>query len=501
MMARNLVLVTGSRVLDGGIRFLTVPIVLGYFGNTQFGLISLAFSFNVFLNIADFGMSVNAIRRLTEHLQAGRHDDVIELTHAASFYYLMVGLFNLAFVAVIGWQGQRWFALNEAQAQQFFWMMLSLGVFSACTWALSIYRQVLHASGLVGWDESINLVSSVLTLAVVAATLVWHWGPALYFSAVLVPQLVPMMLRLRRAGQLVPGLRFRVAPRWHIFRPLVGTSVWLFVMSLADTLANQYRPIILAQQAGLDSVADFRIVQQVAGFATLLLGGALGVIYPIIAKLDSASDSQRLQLVLSRGSRLLLWGHLAVLVPMAFLATPMLSLYVGRSFEHLAPALAVWLVTLLAFHNSIVASLVLSRGRLGLMATSSSCAAIASLVVGYGWAPGHGVMAMAWTYSAYMAFQLAMLYLVLLPRAGGGNGVALAAHVFPRPVLLTTLAAAAAWGATSWVHWPLWSAGLIFCPLLALLALTVGGVRQDWRLLRRARPAPAAEVALQQAST
>jgi O-antigen/teichoic acid export membrane protein len=483
-ITRNLVLVTGSRLFDGGVRFVTVPLVLGYFGSTRFGLIALAFSISGLLTIAEFGISVNAIRRLTELLQAGRLAELIDLVNSATFFYLIVGLFNLLVVGVIGWQGPRWFGLDEAQANDFFCMMLSLGLFSACTWALSIYRQVLHASGLVGWDEGINLGSSALTLAVVGATLHWHWGPALYFSVALLPQMVPMVLRVMRVQKLVPGLRFRPAPNWNLFRPLVGTSVWLFVLALAETLANQYRPIILAQQAGLSSVADFRIVQQVAGFATLLLAGVMTVVYPIVAKLDASEDAQRLHLAMTRGSRLLLWAHLAILVPMAFLAAPMLSLYVGRSFEPLAPALAVWLLSLLAYHNSIVSSLVLGRGRLAPLALSASIAAALSLLIGHALAPAYGVVAMAWTYSGYMAFQLASLYLVLLPRAGGGSGWDLAMQVFPRPLLAASMAAAVAWWLTVASHLPKWAAGVLFCPLFAAMALTVGQVLQDWREVR-----------------
>jgi O-antigen/teichoic acid export membrane protein len=210
----------------------------------------------------------------------------------------------------------------------------------------------------------------------------------------------------------------------------------------------------------------------------------MSVVYPIIAKLDASDDTLRLQLALTCGSRLLLWAHLAVLVPMAFMAAPMLSLYVGRSFEPLAPALAVWLVSLLAYHNSIISSLVLGRGRLAPLALSASIAAVLSLLAGRALAAAHGVMAMAWTYSAYMAFQLASLYLVLLPRAGGGSGWDLAAQVFPRPLLSAIVAAAAAWCLAAELHLANWVAGVLFCPFYAALALTVGHVRQDWREVR-----------------
>ena len=488
VMARNLVLVTGSRALDGAVRFFTVPVVLGYFGRIEFGLIALAFSMHVFLTIADFGISVNAVRRLTEYFGEKRYADIASLARSASFFYLVIGLVNLLAVVLVGVFGQAWFKLDDKQAHAFLWMMLSLGVSSAITWAFSIYRQILHAASQVGWDESINLLSSALTVAVIGATLHFKFSVQVYFALVLMPPLLPLALRVRRVKQIVPGLRVGFSRDWALFRPLVGTSLWLFAMSLSELLANHYRPIILAQQSGLESVADFRIIQQVAGFATLLISGIMSVLYPVVARLDAAGDQARLNLALTRGSRLLLWAHLGLLVPMAFLAAPMLRLYVGRSFEHLSVELAVWLLTLVAYHNSVISSLVLARGRLAGLTLSSVLAAVVTLTAAYFGAARYGVAAMVATYTTYMAVQLAFVYLVALPAAGGGSGWAMVAHVFPRPLLCAAFAAAAAFWLASALDLGAWMAGIFFLPLFSLSAFAVGGVRQDWHSLRQ-RPA------------
>lgn len=483
-VARNFLLVTGSRVLDGAVRFVTVPIVLGYFGRADFGLVALAFSMNMFLSIADFGISVNAVRRLTELLQQKKHGEVVALVHAASFHYLLVGLFNLAVVLLIGLLGQAWFDLDERQARAFFWMMLSLGATSALTWAFSIYRQVLHASGQVGWDEGINLAGTALTVLGVWATLQFRLDVATYFLLALLPPLLPLALRVRRARQRVPGLRLGLARDWARFRPLVGTSAWLFLMSLAELLANHYRPVILAQRASLEAVADFRVIQQVAGFATLLLGGVMSVVYPAVARLDAAGDQARLALALTRGTRLLLWAHLGLLVPLAFLAAPLLGLYVGRSFEHLAGSLALWLLALVAYHNAIISSLVLARGRVAWLGLSAALAAALTLGVAHALAPRFGVAAMVWAYTAYMAIQLAVMYFVLLPGAGGGSGFALAARVWPRPLIFALVAVAAALAVVRATGAPPWVAGLLFAPLFALAAWRLGGARDDLRAVR-----------------
>lgn len=484
VIARNLALVTGSRVLDGAVRFFTVPIILGHFGKTDFGLIALAFSFHVFLTIADFGISVNAVRRISELFLQQRFDEIARLAHSATFFYTLVGVVNLLVVLAVGAFGQDWFQLDERRAHAFFWMMLALGASSAITWAASIYRQILHATSQVGWDESINLVSSLLTVGVVALTVLLDLGVAVYFVLVLLPPLVPTALRVRRAQRTIAGLRPGLSADWSRFRPLVGTSLWLFSMSLSELLANSLRPIILAQQSGLDSVGDFRIIQQVAGFATLLLGGFMSVLYPAVARLDAADDHERLAAALSKGSRLLLWAHLGALIPLAFVAEPMLRLYLGRSFSGLSGPLAVWLLTLVAYHNTVISSLILARGRIGWLSLSSACSAALTLAAAYVLAPRFGVAAMVASYAVYMAIQLAVVYLVALPLAGGGSGVALARQVFPAPLFAAMVATGTAVALAQALGTPTWVAGPFFVPLFVLIAMTVGHVRADLQALR-----------------
>ncbi len=485
-VARSFIWVTLSRALDGAVRFFTVPIVLHYFGRADFGLLALAFSMHVFLSIADFGVSVNAVRRLSELFHQRRHADIAQLARAATFFYALIGAANLAIVVLLGVCGRQWFQLDERQAHAFFWMMLSLGVSSAVTWTFSIHRQILHASAQVGWDESINLIASVLTVVVVAATLHWRLRIEVYFALLMLPPLVPLALRVRRVMQTVPGLRPGLSADWTLFRPLVGASLWLFLLSLGELLANNYRPVILAQQAGLESVADFRVIQQVAGFATLLLSGFMSVLYPLIAQLDAAHDESRLNLALRQGSRLLLWAHLGILIPLAFAAETLLHLYVGRSFTHLTVALTVWLLTLLAYHNTAISSFIMARGELRLLTLSSLAAAALSLGAAYGLAARYGVMATVGTYSVYMAIQLAVLYGGALKRAGGGSGLALAWDVFPRPVMGAAVTAAAAWAVSTAAGRGWWLAAVVFVPLFAAWAWGLGGVKADLRALKPA---------------
>lgn len=483
-VARNFVLVTASRLIEGGVRFLTVPVVLGYFGREDFGLMALAFSLHVFLTLADFSISAKVVRRFTEHLAAGDTGAVQRLARVATSVYVGIGLLNLAGVLLLGAFAESWFRLAPAQAQAFFWMMLSLGVSSLLTWAGTAYRQLLHAAQQVGLDEAYNLLATLGTLLVLGATLWWRLGLVTYFVLVLVPPLLPLYLRARRACRLVPGLGFGLSTDWSLFRPLLAGTLWLLLMTLADMAANHFRPILLARVEGLETVTDFRVLQQVAGFATLLLTGAMNVAYPAVAKLDAAADHARLRLALQQGSRVLLAGHVAVLVPMAFGCGLLLDLYVGAAYRALALPLALWLLSLLALHYTIVMSFAMSRGQLRLLALGACTNAVVSLALAYGLAPQLGLQAMVASYAAYVLLQMLLMYLMALPAAGGGRGSTLALQVMVRPLGLALLVGLPLGAGLRWTAQPLWLGAPLFLAAFAALMWGPGGLQADLRALR-----------------
>ena len=51
-----------SKVFDAAIKFITIPLLVGFFGKLDYGLIALAFSLNAYLRLMELGMNVGAIR-------------------------------------------------------------------------------------------------------------------------------------------------------------------------------------------------------------------------------------------------------------------------------------------------------------------------------------------------------------------------------------------------------------------------------------------------------
>jgi O-antigen/teichoic acid export membrane protein len=216
----------------------------------------------------------------------------------------------------------------------------------------------------------------------------------------------------------------------------------------------------------------------------LVLTGFMNVAYPIVARLDAANDQARLSLVMRQGSRLLLWGHLALLVPMAFATPLMLHLYVGQNYVQLAGWLSLWLLTLTTLHHTIISSFVITRGKVRLLALGALFNAALSLGLARLFAAQWGVAAMVLSYGVFMVFQMLVTYLLALPAAGGGSGGRALLTVLPAPVLAAGLAGGLSVALMAWMQWPLWCGAPAFLAFFALLAIGPGHVLRDLRLLR-----------------
>jgi O-antigen/teichoic acid export membrane protein len=294
---------------------------------------------------------------------------------------------------------------------------------------------------------------------------------------------------MAKVSSMIPGFKVRLAPNWPLFKPLIGTSAWLFALMFAEVMAANYRPVILSQRAGLASVADFRVLQQIAGLALLVLSGFMSVIYPVVARLDAANDHARISAAVTSGSRLLLWAHLSVLVPMAFLSEYMLRVYLGSEFVRLAGPLSIWLLTLIAYHNSILTSLIMTRGRIAVLAMTAMANTVFTLVVANLLATQYGVNAVVYSYSLYIILQLAVMYLVSAPAAGAGGGLALVSQVLSKPMVCALICAALALGVVDLVGANIAWCALIFLALFGVCGLTLGGVPADWLRLKTQVPA------------
>lgn len=72
-IARGAVWTTMANIVNGIYGFISVPLLIAYFGKSNYGLIGLALSVNVYLNLMDLGLNSTNIRFFSNWLAKGNH--------------------------------------------------------------------------------------------------------------------------------------------------------------------------------------------------------------------------------------------------------------------------------------------------------------------------------------------------------------------------------------------------------------------------------------------
>ena len=87
-------------IVNGVYGFISVPILIAYFGKSDYGLIGLAMSVNVYLRLMDLGFNSTNVRFFSNWLAKKELNKVKKLFQTSLAFYGSIGLLN-AFILIV----------------------------------------------------------------------------------------------------------------------------------------------------------------------------------------------------------------------------------------------------------------------------------------------------------------------------------------------------------------------------------------------------------------
>ena len=67
---------TLSKILTAIVGFISVPLLLGYYGKAEYGILSIATACNGYMHLLDLGMNVGAVKFFSQWKAEGKIDKV-----------------------------------------------------------------------------------------------------------------------------------------------------------------------------------------------------------------------------------------------------------------------------------------------------------------------------------------------------------------------------------------------------------------------------------------
>ena len=93
-IARGVFWTTLLNIVNGVYGFISVPVLIAYFGKADYGLIGLAMSVNVYLRLMDLGFNSTNVRFFSNWLAKKELDKVRKLFQTSLAFYGSIGLLN-----------------------------------------------------------------------------------------------------------------------------------------------------------------------------------------------------------------------------------------------------------------------------------------------------------------------------------------------------------------------------------------------------------------------
>lgn len=447
-----------AKILDAAAKFVTIPLLVGYYGKADYGLIALAFSLNAYLRLMDLGMNVGSVRFFSMWEAKADWENIGKASRSSIIFYGTIGLVNAMIFMFMANYGQLFFNLNPDQIPTYRIMMYILSASTVLNWLSNVIIQLLSAKDELGYVNRVTVVSSMLNFIVAITAIHFEWSLPQYFLFYTISTLVPIPLNILRLRVFPVPLGQLLTPKWDgkIFREIIGYSSAIFLMGLFQLTANELRPILLAKFAsGIDVLTDYRVIQTIAmliiSFGTIFLQ----VLLPSASKVYQEGNHSKMEKMVFTATRYISIFLSFIVFLLVLNSESILVLYMGKDYLHLAVWLNIWLLTvLLNMHNTPVASLVLSSGKTRFLIYSSATACILSLPITVILAPTLNVGAAVIGYLVYMLIQIGFFYIYYIPKVLKLDSKKIFFTAFSPSVLGAVIAFAVAFALGKWIEIP-----------------------------------------------
>jgi len=369
---------TAARILNAMLGFITVPLLLGYYGKAEYGLLSIATACNGYMHLLDLGMNTGAVKFYTQWKTEGRTDKVFKVARTNITFYVIIAVINICMLLCVAFWGENLFSVTHIQFLQIRSCLLIIALFCVFSWVTTVFNQLLIADKQLAFTMQIQCVQVVLkALAVILVILANMTLTTYFFYITLFVALacIPYAVKCRK-DNLIDS--FCPSWYWTDFKVVLSFSLSIFALSLFQVTATQSRPILLSIFAsnGASAVADFRIIEVVPQLIIMIGGTFSSIFLPKTSEMVAKKDELAMHEFAYRWTTYTTIVVTTMCFPFMLSASDILSAYVGSEYAYLSKWLIIWCLTVLVqMHTTPGNALVLAYGKTKLLVkvTAVSC--------------------------------------------------------------------------------------------------------------------------------
>lgn len=375
---------TLSKVLTAIVGFLSVPLLLGFYGKAEYGILAIATACNGYMQLLDLGMNIGTVRFFSQWRVEGKNELINRVARTNITFYGLIAIVNILGLVGLALWGEGLFSVTHEQFLLLRTCLLIIALFSVLSWETTTFNQLLIADKQMAFTMQMQCIITVLKGLLVAMVLLFKLPLTTYFfflTGVLTLLLIPYIIRCRKYN-LINSIR--PATYWNDFKVVITFSLSLFLLSLFQSTATQSRPILLSMFAsnGATAVTDFRIIEVVPQMIIMIGGTFSGMFLPKTSEMVARKDEKAIKEFAYKWTTMTSIVVACLCFPVMLCTNEILTAYVGASYAHLSVWLLIWTITvLIQMHTTPGNALVLAYGKTKLLVQVTSVACVCSMIL------------------------------------------------------------------------------------------------------------------------
>ena len=391
------------------------PWMVKQIGKSDYGLYILVTSFLTYF-IMDFGLGQAIARFLSKYRAAKEEHKINQILGITSKIYLAINLVILIALVVVFFLIVNIFKeLTPLELDRFKTIYCIAGLFSLLSFPFTPLNGVLIAYERFIVLKMCDIISKVGTIIFMVVAL--YLGYKLY-ALVAVNAIVGIVIigikffYLRKTTNINVDFSYKSK---EMSKQLLGFSVWVTVIGIADRLLFNIAPTLLAIYSGTAAIAIFSIGNIMEGYVFTFANALNGLFLPKVTGLTAVSSNRKeVTNLMTRLGRIQLFIVGVLFVGLITLGKEFIVLWMGNDFVN-SYIIVVLLILpgLIPLTQGIASTLMFVENKVKYTAIVYACSSLTSVVISFLLIPKYGALGAAiGIFTGLMVFQVIVMNIV-----------------------------------------------------------------------------------------
>lgn len=403
-----------QKIVGAVFSFISVPILLDFYGKSSYGLLAVATSCNAYMHLLDLGMNHGATRFFARWRTEGKDDMISRVARTNLTFYSIIAIINVVFLIMLALLGESLFSVTHEGFLQLRECLFILAGFSIFSWGATTFNQLLIADGKLTFTLQMQCIVAALKCLLVFSVIWFKLQLTIYFfllTAIVASLIIPYIWKCKHDNLLNT---IKPASYWKDFKVVVSFSLSLFMLSIFQMTAKDTRPIILSMMAtdGAGSVAEYSIIGAIPQLIIMIGGTFSGIFLPKTSSMVVKNDHKEISDFAYKWTLRTTVVMCIISFPFMICSSELLIAYVGSRYSYLAPWLTLWSFTvLIQNHTAPLGSLVYGYGKTKLLVITTAISCIVSIIINASLCKTLGVGSAILGYAIYVFLIIGMYYI------------------------------------------------------------------------------------------